>query len=124
MTRPGALVSMPHDAGRLINAAPTSTPCSETEVHVFAVCRRKKPVETSKFEELLSIDSHKAAGPKQRVTDLLPPSVEFPTVKTVFELQSRRPTDNHCHIPVVAARRNRKNIRRFKMPNQRSEEIV
>src|SRR5215216_1504847 len=101
---------MPHDAARLINAAPTSTPCSETEVDVFTVCRRKEPVEPSQFEKLLSINSHKAARRIQSVTGLLPLSVEMPVVKTVFEVQSRRTTGSRCAIPVIAARRNGKNI--------------
>src|SRR5437660_1258725 len=117
MICPRTLASMPDDASRLVNTAPTSTPCSETEVHIFAVCRRKKPVETSQFEELLSINSHKAAGRIQSVTGLLPLRVEFPAVKAVLELQVRRTTCNLRSVPIIAPRRNGKNIGRFEMPH-------
>src|SRR3954453_2805517 len=108
---------MPDDAGRLINAAPTSTPCSETEVYIFAICRSKESVKTSQFEELVSVHSHKATGSKQSMTSLLNFRIEVPTIKAVFEFQAGRTTRNRCSVPIVAPRRNGKNIGRLEMPN-------
>src|SRR4030095_6216039 len=104
---------MPYHTVRLVKATPSSTPRSEAEVHIFAVCRRKEPIETSKVNELLSIHGHKAARCKQRMACLLLLRIEVPTVKTVPELQSRRSVRYPVAVPIIAPRRNGKNIRRF-----------
>src|SRR5512132_4268506 len=108
-------MSMPHDAAWLVNATPPSTPRTKTEVHIFTVCRRKESVKTSQLHKLVSINSHKAAGGKQSVRRLLVLSIEFPAIKAAFEIQTGRATGNFRSVPIIAARRNRKNIGRFEM---------
>ena len=114
---------MPDDAVRLINTTPSSTPRSKTEIHIFAVCRRKEPIKTAQFNELVSVNSHEATRGKQCVTGLLMLRIEFPAIKAVFKLQARRTTRNRRSIPIIAPRRDGKNIGRFEMPYQRSQEI-
>ena len=43
---------MPDDAAWLVNAAPSSTPRTKTEVQIFAVRRRKEPIKSSQLNEL------------------------------------------------------------------------
>jgi hypothetical protein len=115
---------MPDDAFRLVNATPSSTPRAKTEIHIFTVSGRKEPVKTSQVDELLPINSHKPAGRKQGMTSLLMLRVEVPTVKAVFKTQASRATGNFASIPIIAPRRNGKNIRRFEVLYQRSQEIA
>ena len=111
-----ALVAVPDDAAWLVNATPSSTPCAKTEIDIFAVCWRKKPVETCQLKEFLSINSHKAARREQGVTGLLMLRIEFPAVKPVFEIQAGWAAGNLCSIPIIAPRRNGKNLWRLEMP--------
>ena len=124
MIRPGGLVSMPDVAVWLVNATPPSTPRSKTEVHVFTVCRREEPVKTSQLNELVSVHSHEATRGKQGVTRPLMLGIKFPAIKTVVKLEASRTTCNRRSTPIIAPRRNRKNVGRFKMPYERSDEIM
>ena len=108
---------MPDDAAWLINAAASSTPRAKTEVQIFAVRRHKEPIKSSQLNELLSINRHKAARGKQRVTRLLMFGIEVPTVKAVFEIQAGWATSNLRSTPVIAPGRNGKNVGRFEMPH-------
>jgi len=94
---------MPDVAVWLINAAPTSTPRSETNIQILAICGIKQPVKPAQFNELLSVHSHKAARGKQGVTPVLMFSIEFPAVKAVVKLQTSRTTRDLASIPIVAS---------------------
>ena len=104
MIRPGGLVPMPDVAVWLVNATPPSTPRSETNIQILAICGIKQPVKPAQFNELLSVHSHKAARGKQGVTSLLMFSIEFPAVKAVVKLQTSRTTRDLVSVPIVAPR--------------------
>src|SRR4030095_6197310 len=110
---------MPDAAIRLVNTTPSSTPCAKTEVHIFTVRRRKELIETTQFKKLVSVNSHKAAGGKQRVTSLLMLRVEVPIVKAMFEVKAGWATGDLGSIPIIAACRNREDVGQLEMPHQR-----
>src|SRR5436190_19865646 len=107
---------MPDEAVWLINATPSSSTRAKTEVHILKVCRRKQPVKTSQLKELFPINSHKAAGRKQGMTGLLMLRIKVPAVKAVFECKAGRATGNCSSLPIIAPRRNGKNLWRLEMP--------
>src|SRR5947199_974338 len=115
---------MPDHACRFVNASPPAAPCAKTEVQILTVRWIKQPVKSAYFIELFSIDSHEAARRKQGMTRLLMLRVESPVVKAVVKLQTGRTTSNLPSVPIEAPCRNRKDVRRLEMSNQRSKEIV
>src|SRR5439155_10420727 len=102
MVRPGSLVSMPDVAVWLVNATPSSTPRSKTNIQILAICWIKQAVKSAKFNELISVHSHKTARGKQSMTSLLMLRIEIPTVKAVLKLQAGRTTGNLPSFPIIA----------------------
>src|SRR5215469_18365956 len=99
---------MPHDAVRLVNATPSSTPRTKAQVNIFAVCRREESIKTSQLKELLSINSHEATRREEGMACVLLLCGEFPSIKAVSKLQAGWSAGDLGSVPIVAPRRNRK----------------
>jgi hypothetical protein len=55
---------MPDVAVWLVNATPSSTPRSETNIQILAIGGIKQPVKPAQFNEFVSVHSHKAPRSK------------------------------------------------------------